>query len=93
MRLSEKERKVIKTNAIRLDPMARIFLFGSRVNDNSVGGDIDLLIESQHFDLAKTAELRWNLMEQLGEQKFDIVIAKQSNKAFVEMIRTDAIEL
>ncbi len=93
MRLSEKERKVMKSNAIRLDPLARIFLFASRVNDNSVGGHIDLLIESQHFDLEKTAEFRWKLMAQLGEQKFDIIIANQKNKTFVNMIRTNAIEL
>lgn len=42
MRLSEKEVLFIK-NIIKVkDPQARIFLYGSRIDDNLKGGDIDI---------------------------------------------------
>ena len=93
MRLTETERNVIKQGARRLDPAARVYLFGSRINDEALGGDIDLLIDSEVFDLERVAELRWELMEKLGEQKFDIIVSSQANQAFVATIRSSAVEL
>ncbi|OZB42541.1 MAG: DNA polymerase III subunit beta, partial [Alishewanella sp. 34-51-39] len=37
------------------------------------GGDIDLLVLSQHFDKQKLRAARWRILEQLGEQKIDII--------------------
>lgn len=93
MRLSETEKQVIKQTAVRLDAKARVYLFGSRVNDAAFGGDIDLLIDSDQFDLERTAQYRWELMSQLGEQKFDIVNARRASKEFVALIRSHAVEL
>ncbi len=93
MRLSETEKQVIKQAAVRLDANARVYLFGSRVNDAACGGDIDLLIDSDKFDLERTAQYRWELMSQLGEQKFDIVNARHASKEFVALIRSRAVEL
>lgn len=94
MRLNEHEQRVIKQVLQGIDPDARIFLFGSRANDQARGGDIDLLIESPHeMPLAKLAELRWKLMEALGEQKFDIVVASERNRHFVDTIRPKAVEI
>ncbi len=46
MRLSETERKVIRTAAVEFfGDDAEIWLFGSRVDDSKKGGDIDLLIK------------------------------------------------
>lgn len=93
MRLSETEKQVIKQAAVRLDANARVYLFGSRVNDAATGGDIDLLIDSEQFDLERTAQYRWELMSELGEQKFDIINSRSASKEFVALIRSTAVEL
>ena len=46
MRLSETERKAIKAALKKhFDATARVYLFGSRTDDQKRGGDIDLYIE------------------------------------------------
>ena len=93
MRLNDIEIKAIKNNLLALDPEASIYLFGSRTNDAAKGGDIDLLIESNHFDMRTKAAYRWALMEELGEQKIDLIIDSEKNHLFVEQIKSHAIKL
>jgi predicted nucleotidyltransferase len=46
MRLSDFEREIVRAAvARRLGPRSRALLFGSRVDDNRRGGDIDLLVD------------------------------------------------
>ena len=69
MRLTEQQRQIIKDNVKNI--------FGSRVNDQAKGGDIDLLIELEHSEkdvLKKNLQL--NALLQLamgGLQKIDII--------------------
>ena len=53
-----------------------VWLFGSRVDDNKRGGDIDLLLRPQQPDQAMTRKLKLLrlLEQQLGERKIDILI-------------------
>ena len=53
-----------------------VWLFGSRVDDNRRGGDIDLLLRPQQPDQAMTRKLKLLrlLEQQLGERKIDILI-------------------
>lgn len=56
-------------------------LFGSRVNDNALGGDIDLYIEPEIIDPDAVVDARLNALVQLhkalGEQKIDLVINRR----------------
>ena len=53
MRLSEKEKKIILNLAKKyFGDKTRVFVFGSRLIDKK-GGDIDLYIEPEIYDLAK----------------------------------------
>ena len=54
----------------------RVTLFGSRVDDNKRGGDIDLLIQPTRIDQPLVRKLRFlGLLERdLGERKIDVVI-------------------
>jgi predicted nucleotidyltransferase len=40
MRLTETEISAIRTNILQFDPDAKIYLFGSRLNDFARGGDL-----------------------------------------------------
>lgn len=46
MRLTHNELIAIREEIFRADPLGKIYLFGSRVDDNRRGGDIDLFVES-----------------------------------------------
>lgn len=54
----------------------RVTLFGSRVDDNKRGGDIDLLIQPTLIDQPLVRKLRFlGLLERdLGERKIDVVM-------------------
>ena len=78
MRLTTKQRTAIREEVTRIfGQNARVRLFGSRVDDEARGGDIDLHIESigDAADLLDQ-ELRLNahLLRRLGERRIDIVV-------------------
>ena len=93
MRLSSPEIDRIKQCIAGFDPDARVFLFGSRVDDTKKGGDIDLLILSKIMDYHSKLELKGRLLDHFDEQKMDIVIEPEVSKPFVRLIYKKAIEL
>lgn len=96
MRLSSKERSAIKTVLNSLDPTAEVYLFGSRVDDQLRGGDIDLLVLSRKLSLSDRVTALYELKLRLGDQKIDLLI-KDPDKAktdpFVLSISSKAIRL
>jgi predicted nucleotidyltransferase len=78
MRLTEFQHQVIKHEVARImGDDVEVLLFGSRTDDSRRGGDIDLYLETpEPRGLGWRQVLRLNaaLQEQLGEQKFDIIL-------------------
>ena len=79
MRLTWKQQSAIRATAVEcFGDAANVWLFGSRVDDNKRGGDIDLLIETRQTDIAAIvrAELAFltKLKMKLGEQKIDVLV-------------------
>jgi len=78
MRLDAKTQNIIKTEVANLLGAGSIVrLFGSRVDDNQRGGDIDLLIESPApFENKVQTECRLaaRLYIRLGGRKVDVLI-------------------
>jgi uncharacterized protein len=93
MRLSASEISVIKAAVAELDPFARVYLFGSRVDDAKRGGDIDLLIMSDLLTGDDRRKITARLWEELGEQKIDIVIAADTEDPFVRIAFAKGVEL
>lgn len=93
MRLSNFEKSVIFNAITTEDANARVFLFGSRTDDTSRGGDIDLLVLSKNFSREKLRTARWRILEQLGEQKIDIITSIDGTEPFVKLIKHKAEEL
>ncbi|MDD5399989.1 MAG: nucleotidyltransferase domain-containing protein [Sulfurimonas sp.] len=78
MRLSEFEIETIKKHFKSFFPHAKLYLFGSRVDESKKGGDIDLYIEtkSNEYSYAKLLEFNSSIQKDIGEQKIDIVVNK-----------------
>jgi predicted nucleotidyltransferase len=83
MRLTDFEQKMIKKAFIESFEEGKIYLFGSRVDENKRGGDIDLyLIPSQKFDNERDRKIKFlvKLDLYIGEQKIDVILAKDSSR-------------
>lgn len=94
MRLSKEEVGCLKNKLKELEESARLYLFGSRVDDSKRGGDIDLLIVSDKLTKKDLRALRVEFFKHFGEQKLDIVLDDGTMQdPFVQLIFKEAIEL
>lgn len=78
MRLTETQRTAIKASVANIiDTDSRVWLFGSRADDTKLGGDIDLLIETDKTlpnRVTALCRLEGNLVMKLGDRKIDIIL-------------------
>jgi len=89
MRLKEKEIAIIKRVILDIFNDAKIYLFGSRLDDSKKGGDIDLFIITK--DTTNLFEKKVKALARLKMQLFkpvDIVIHKDFNR----LIEQEAIK-
>ena len=99
MRLTQKQIESIKHTAQAvLGQDARVFLFGSRVDDKGRGGDIDLLFETDHLvdNRATTiGTIYAALIRQLGERKIDILLKDRATPSapVLEIARQTGVRL
>lgn len=99
MRLTAEQAAIIREAArTHFGPQARVWLFGSRVDDTKRGGDIDLLIKPDQAieDSLLKRKIRFlgQLERALGEQKIDVVIEHAHDpRPMVEIARQTGIEL
>jgi len=93
VRLNEEEITAINETVHVLDSEAKVYLFGSRADDTKRGGDIDLLIMSQTLIREDAGKIRWRLWELMGEQKIDIIIAKDTTDPFVRIALKEGVLL
>ena len=94
MRLSPREIDVIRSSVLKLDPTAKIYLYGSRTQDHLKGGDIDLLVISEHIQFSDRITILTDILFQIGEQKIDLLIQTRSASIadeFVQNILKSAI--
>jgi len=70
---------------------AKVYLFGSRIDDKKKGGDIDLFVEADNIDYEKEKEFWILLQERLGEQKIDIIYNR--DKFLIEKVAKKGILL
>lgn len=86
MRLSQAKINAIRDSAEKNFGLnTRVWLFGSRVDEQRMGGDIDLYVEPDIQNPAELVEAKLHFLldlhKKLGEQKIDVVIRR---KAFNE---------
>jgi predicted nucleotidyltransferase len=79
MRLTQEQVSAIRISANEVfGPDAKVWLFGSRVDDSRRGGDIDLLVcpAPTHHAPSLISKVRFlsKLEGRLGERKVDVVV-------------------
>lgn len=85
MRLSKKQQTLIHNLVSEVfGSSAKVWLFGSRIDNDRKGGDIDLLIETQSNDMQSNIRseitLLSKLQKKMGEQRIDILLDYPSRK-------------
>ena len=96
MRLTDSERGLIKKAFWEVFQDGKIYLFGSRVDDTKRGGDIDLyLCPARQYDNERELKRKFQILldEYLGEQKIDVVMAKDTNRLIEKEALRTGIEL
>ena len=95
MRLTKQEIKAIKKNFEMFFHDGHIYLFGSRVDDNRRGGDIDLYISPTKKDnlVYKKIEFLAHLKQEIGDQKIDVVFDYGENRLIDKIAKSKGIEL
>ena len=95
MRITELEKKAIVGAVFNVDPNAKVWLFGSRVDDNKKGGDIDIAIFSEKIDkdVMQKIQVRRFICDRIGEQKIDIVTTNSGQEAIFKLAVAEGIQL
>jgi predicted nucleotidyltransferase len=95
MRLEQKQVEAIKRQAAKWTPEADTFVFGSRTDPHARGGDIDLLLLAEKkVPLATLRHLRRAILDEIGEQKLDIVsFARTAEHPFKDVALSTAAKL
>lgn len=84
MRLTYFEQNIIRKTFTEIFESGDVYLFGSRVDNSKKGGDIDLyLVPDKKFEDESDKKIQFliKLDKYLGEQKIDVVLAKDKNRA------------
>ena len=96
MRLENCEIENIKNSTLKIfGADAHVTLFGSRVDDLSRGGDIDLYIQSsiKNNSIANKINFLIDLKSAIGDQKVDVTLAKDSSRLIEQEALTKGIKL
>jgi uncharacterized protein len=98
VRLSKRQREALfgALQEIELPPGTEVYLFGSRVEPNRRGGDVDVLIVGEIQDTYSTEQRLRRAYQSRLDERLDVVILNRSNpdpdKAlFVRTLETERI--
>ncbi len=101
MRITQAQREaILEAVHAHFGQGTRVVLFGSRVDDDARGGDIDILIETDRFEPTSRAAISAKLhataqiQRKIGDRKIDIVVANTgSDLGVVRQARAHGIPL
>jgi predicted nucleotidyltransferase len=95
MRIDKSQVECLKFLIKSIVPEAKVYLFGSRVDDDKKGGDIDLLIlANRRLDFKDKAKIEMGFFSAFGEQKLDLVSFVFSQQdSFKQIALSKGVEL
>jgi len=94
MRLRQQEIEIIKKYFYKFFD-GEIYLFGSRVDDNLKGGDIDLYLKIKDKTNLFEKKLKFLslIKKEIGERKIDVVFNKDENRLIEKEAKKWGIKL
>ena len=95
MRLTDDEIIAIKTSFATAFGEGDVHVFGSRVDNDARGGDIDLYLCPKVVDneFKQKIDFLVELKGMIGEQKIDVVVARDSERLIEREARRTGIRL
>ncbi len=93
MRITPEEHFAIVQAVQAQDCAAQIFLYGSRADDQALGGDIDILLLSDKIKLMNKLDILVNLRRNLGDRKIDLAVFSDASKPFAKTALETGIRL
>jgi predicted nucleotidyltransferase len=95
MRITEYQKNAIIDAVKTADTDAKVWLFGSRIDDSKKGGDIDIAIFSEKIndDIMLKNQVRRFICGRIGEQKIDIVTSTDGKEAIFRLAVAEGILL
>ena len=95
MRLSKNYRESIKTVFSSVFGDGTVYLFGSRVDDEKKGGDIDLYMELENKQnlFAKKIKFLARLKRKIESQKIDVIFNEDSTRLIEKEAKRWAVAL
>jgi predicted nucleotidyltransferase len=95
LRLSAEAINVIQDAFLRVFEKGDLYLFGSRVDDNRKGGDIDLyVVADQQKRLGeKRIDFLAQIKHKIGDQRIDLVIDRGTNRPIDKIATSEGILL
>ena len=94
MRLNDKQRiAIVDSIQEAFGLQAKVWLFGSRVDDTKRGGDIDLLVASRtdpQREVRQKLRALGLIQRKIGEQKIDLVVTDGSPEREALLITREA---
>jgi predicted nucleotidyltransferase len=95
MRLSEHTKMSIIAVFEQIFQKGAIYLFGSRVDDQQKGGDIDLFVVPESLDNMANKKIAFLVLlkQMIGEQKIDVVIDRGENRLIDRIAKQQGVLL
>lgn len=95
MRLSEHTKTSIIAVFEQIFQKGAIYLFGSRVDDQQKGGDIDLFVVPKSLDNIANKKIAFLVLlkQMIGEQKIDVVIDRGENRLIDHIAKQQGVLL
>ena len=96
MRLAYEEQLAISDAIRQADADAMVYLFGSRADDASKGGDIELLVLSKKINMMTKLDILdilAQLHQRIGKRKIDISVYPDATRPFPRTVMQTAVQL
>jgi len=93
LRITNEEQQAIRDTIRQTDAGAIIYLFGSRVDDAALGGDIDLLVLSKKINLRDKLDILARLHQRIGARKIDIAVYPDTTRPFPRIVIQTGVPL
>ena len=95
MRLTSTQYHAIKKYFHDVFGEGEIYLFGSRVDENRRGGDIDLYVRTPNLQnlMRKKVDFLSKLKHDIGEQKIDVVFDRHKHRAIDKIVLSTGVKL